>query len=448
MDGNEPKLPLLADVPKEVDESHPSTPSTDAPVARTLAERADPARRKARERRRSLAKRARQGLLFALIFAAAGAAIYALRPRPVAVDVARASRGPLVVAIEETGATRVKDRFVVSSPATGTVSRLSLEPGDAVKEGDTLAELAPATSPLLDERSRAEAEARLGASVAAEGQARSQVERATAAKQHAEQELERMKKLADAGAIPTDTLEQAEFEARMRSDELASALFAAKVASEEVRVAHVPLEGTRRDAKDRHVDVFAPISGSVLRVHQKSAGVVTAGAPLVEVGDPAALEVVVDLLTTDAVHVKPGTPAVIQGWGGDGPLAGRVRLVEPSAFTRLSALGVEEQRVNVVVAITDPHDKWAGLADGFSVEVRFVLWESQSVLGVPVGAVFRHGDGWATYRIDAGVSRLVPVELGHRGDSQVEVISGLSEGAEVAVHPGDRVKDGARVEAR
>jgi len=189
-------------------------------------------------------------------------------------------------------------------------------------------------------------------------------------------------------------------------------------------------------------------TGNVLRVHQKSAGVVQAGTLLVEVGDPSALEVVVDLLTTDAVHVTPGTLATIEGWGGDTPLSGRVRRVEPSAFTRPSALGVDEQRVNVVIALTDVRERWAALADGYRVEARLVLWRGDDVLRVPQGAVFRHGDGWAVFRIDGSRARLTPVTVGHRGDTELEILSGLGAGDRVAVHPGDRVKDGVEVEER
>ena len=203
-----------------------------------------------------------------------------------------------------------------------------------------------------------------------------------------------------------------------------------------------------RPARDRHVDVVAPVSGRVLRVFQKSAGVVPAGTPLVEVGDPAALEIVTDLLTTAAVQVKPGTPVSIYGWGSDSPLAGRVRLVEPSGFTKPSALGVDEQRVNVVVAITDPRERWATLGDGYRVETRLVLWQANDVVKAPQGAVFRHGDGWAVFRVDNGRASLVPVQIGHRGDTEVEILSGIAPDVLVAVHPGDRVKSGARVEAR
>ncbi len=211
-----------------------------------------------------------------------------------------------------------------------------------------------------------------------------------------------------------------------------------------MRVARATLaaEGASRE---RHVDVRAPASGRVLRVLQESEGVVQAGAPLLEVGNPDVLELVVDLLTTDAVRVRPGTPVAIQGWGGDRTIAARVRRVEPSAFTKLSALGVEEQRVNVIAAFDDPREDRTALGDAFRIEARLVLWRGDDVLKIPQGAAFRRGDGWAVFRVVSGRARLTPVEIGHRGDTEVEVLGGLDAGAVVVVHPGDRVRDGARV---
>jgi HlyD family secretion protein len=383
-----------------------------------------------------------------LLAAATVAVILALRPRPVPVDVAQTTRGLLVVAVEESGKTRVKDRYVVSAPAAGNLSRVMLDAGDVVEAGDTLAEIAPALAPLLDQRTRGEAEARLGAAGSALKQARAQTARALAAQGLAEQQLARVEKLVAGHAIAQQPFEQAQFDARMRAEEHASAVFAEKVAEEEVRLARVTLGRGDRPARDRHIDVLAPVSGRVLRVLQESAGVVSAGTPLVEVGDPVALEIVVDLLTTAAVQVKPGTEVVISGWGGDGPLAGRVRQIEPSGFTKPSALGVDEQRVNVVIALTDPRGRWATLGDGYRVETRLALWRASDVLKAPQGAVFRHGDGWAVFRIDGDRAQLAPVQIGHRGDTEVEILSGLEPGVSVAVHPGDRVKPGARVEPR
>jgi HlyD family secretion protein len=387
---------------------------------------------------------ARRSLLVVLALAAAAGTALALRPPPVPVDVAAAARGRLVVAIEETGVARVKDRFVVSAPVSGSVSRQLLEPGDPVSEGDVVAEIAPLPSPLLDARTRSEAQARLSAAVSALGQAEAQRGGARVAEELARDELSRARALAEEGSLPAQALDRAEFEARTRAEELASAVFAVKVAAEQVRVARAAL-GREGASRDRHLDVLAPASGRVLRVVQESAGIVQAGAPLLEVGNPEVLELVVDLLTTDAVRVQPGTPVAIQRWGGDRPLAARVREIEPSAFTKLSALGVEEQRVNVIAVLTEPRP--AALGDGFRIEARLVLWEAHDVLKVPQGAAFRHGDGWAVFRVDSGRARLTEVQLGHRGETEVEILGGLEAGAEVAVHPGDRVKDGVRLEA-
>ncbi|HEY8924973.1 MAG TPA: HlyD family efflux transporter periplasmic adaptor subunit [Polyangia bacterium] len=408
----------------------------------------DPSRARAREARRRLARLLRRALLGLALAGAAAAVVLALRPRPVPVDGAPVTRGKLVVAVEESGQTRVKDRYLVSAPAAGTLSRLMVEPGDLVREGDTLAEIAPALAPLLDPRARAEAEARVGAATSALDQARAQAARAEAARTLAETELERSRALAAGGAMTKQALEQAEFATRMRVEEAASARFAVKVAAEEVRLSRAALGSGGTAPRPRHVDVIAPVSGRVLRVFQKSAGNVQAGAPLLEVGDPAALEIVVDLLTTAAVQVTPGLPVVISGWGGEGLLNGRVRLVEPSGFTRPSALGVDEQRVNVIVALTDPRSRWAALGDGFRVEARLVLWQGNDVRQAPIGAVFRHGDGWALYRIEGTRAKQVPVTLGHRSDDAVEILSGAEVGDVVAVHPGERVQTGARVEVR
>ncbi len=407
----------------------------------------DPARRHARERRRALARTARRVAFGLLVAVATAGVVLALRPRPVPVDVARATRGPLVVAVEESGMTRVKDRYVVSAPVSGHLSRLSLEAGDTVNEGDVLAVIVPAASPLLDERARAEAAGRLSAALAALQQAKAQASRAAVAKELSDRDLARDRALEASGSIAHQALDQSDFEARMRAQDAASSDFAVKVANEEVRIARAAL-GLDKGAHDRHVDVLSPVSGRILRVDQKSAGVISAGAALVEVGDPTALEVVVDLLTTDAVRITEGTPATIDGWGGEGQLQSRVRRVEPSAFTRPSALGVDEQRVNVVLALIDARERWAALADGYRVEARLVVWRGDDVVRVPQGAVFRRGDAWAVFTVEHDVAHLVPVGIGHRGDTEVEVTSGLAPGATVAVHPGDRVKDGVRVEAR
>lgn len=414
--------------------------ATDSPATAT------PVSRKVRARR--ILRRVRQGMLLLLIAAATVATVWALRPKPIPVDVESVSRGPLVVAIEESGVTRVKDRYSVSVPVTGTLARVSLEPGDPVREGDTLAEIAPAASVLFDERTRAEAEARLGAALSALGQARAQEARALAAQELAAQELARVQTLHSTGSATKQSLDQALFLQRMRAEDRASALFATKVAGEEVRIARVALGLDGQGARRRHVDVLAPASGRVLRVHQKSSGLVHAGSALLEVADLDALEVVVDLLTTDAVQVLPGAEVSIHGWGQTRSLAGRVRRVEPSAFTRVSALGIDEQRVNVLIAVTSPRSTWAALGDGYHVQVRLTLWESQDVLRVPQGALFRHGNGFAVFRLEGNVARRVDISVGQRGEAEAEVLQGLTAGDQLIFHPSDRVQDGVRVVAR
>jgi HlyD family secretion protein len=402
--------------------------------------------RQKREHQRSRRKLLRQAAWILLLTGAALITALSLRPQPVLVDVAKVDVGELTVAIEESGRTRVKDRYIVSAVTTGRLSRVWLEPGDVVREGDTLAEIAPSLAPLIDARARVEAEARVGAALSNVGQARTRHGRAVAARELADRDLMRAEKLTASGALSPQELDRARFAARTAADEVTSALFAIKVAEEEGRMARAALGGHERDAATGgHIDVLAPASGRVLRVLQQSAGLVQAGTPLVEVGDPAALEGVVDLLTTDAVHVHPGTPAVIVGWGGERGIDARVVSVEPSGFTRLSALGVEEQRVNVIVAVTAPDEAWSALGDGYHIEARIVLWQAARVLKAPILSVFRHGPGSAVFKVEGDTVRLVPVTLGHRGALEVEVVSGLVAGDVVVVHPGDRVKDGVRV---
>jgi HlyD family secretion protein len=399
----------------------------------------------AREHKRLVARYLRRGIFTLAGLAVVAGAVLALRPQPVPVETVRALRGPLTVAIDESGSVRVKDRYLVAAPVTGTLGRIAFEVGDTVKAGTTVAELAPVPAPLLDPRSRAQAEARLGAALSSAGQAGAQVSRARAAKDQAELEFGRTRQLNQSGAVTDHALDQAAFEARIRGEELESALFGQKVGGEEVRLARAAL-GRSGDpaAAARHIDVTAPVSGKILRIQQKSATVVAAGTVLLEIGDDAGLEVVVDLLTTDAVKVQPGSRVVIHDWGG-ADLAARVHRIEPSAFTRISALGVEEQRVNVVIALDEPRLRWAALSDGFRVEARIVVAEVERALTLPMGAIFRSGNRWAVFRVEAGQVHLTPIEIGHRAEAQIEVTNGLAEGSEVVLHPGDRIRTGVRV---
>jgi HlyD family secretion protein len=417
-----------------------------APPARVLGSTPPDAEQQRKRRQRQRIRQLRQVLAALVLAASAVLGVWALRPEAVPVDVAPVERGALSVAVVESGRTRVKDRYVVSAATAGQLSRLWLEPGDEVRQGDTLAEVSPAPSPLIDPRSRAEAEARLGAARSHEGQARVRLARAATGRDRARRDFERAKQLAAGGALSAEELERADFTVRLEQAEVESAEFAVKVAGEEVRLAIAAL-GHPGGGPRHHIDVLAPVSGRVLRVLQKSEGIVGAGTALLEIGDPTALEIVVDLLTTDAVHVRPGTLAAIEGWGGETALEARVIRVEPSGFTRLSALGVEEQRVNVILAFSDPRAASSILSDGYHVEARIVLWAGVDVVKAPALAVFRQGAGSACFKVEDGVARLVPIGVGHRGELDVEVLSGLSPGDHVVLHPGDRVKDGARVDA-
>lgn len=414
--------------------------------ARSSTDESVRVRRHARAQKRLRLRRLRQLLIALVPLATAALVTFALWPKPIAVDVARVAIGPLVVEVRETGQTRVKDRYVVSAPVTGGLVRLALEVNDAVSEGQALAQIASTPAPLLDPRARNEAEARLAAALSGLGQAEAQVGLARTASELAQTELARSALLDRAGSAPKHELEQAQFAARMRRDELSSAVFARKVAAEHVRLARAAL-APRADAS-QPVEVLSPVSGDVLRVHQESAAVVAAGTPLLEIGDLGALEVVVDLLTTDAVQIEPGTSVAIEGWGGEHALAGRVRKVELAAFTRPSALGVDEQRANTWIVLTEPRERWPKLGDGYRVEVRLVLWQSERVLKAPQGAIFRRGDSWAAFRIDGSTAELVPVKIGHRGEAEVEIVSGLAAGDRLIVDPGDRIDDGVSVRPR
>ena len=380
--------------------------------------------------------------------------VMAWMPKPVPVDAVEVERGTLRVTVDEDGRTRVKDRHVISSPLVGNLARIELEPGDRVEEGDVVARIAPLAAPLLDERSRAQAEARVAAANAGQRQVAAQIARAQAALGFARDEAQRQRQLAERGTVAEQVARRAELEARTLQEELASAQFAQRVAQHDAEMARAALgrlTGAARrgaqPAEDEQLEIRAPVAGTVLKVMHESEGAVSPGTPLLEIGDTSALEIVTDILTSDAVHVEPGNRVLIDRWGGEQPLNGVVRMIEPSAFTRMSALGVEEQRVNVVVDITDPHEEWQSLGDGYRVETSIVVWSEDDVLHVPASAVFRHGDGWAVYRAnDRAV--LTPIEAGRRNGLSVQILEGLEEGQRVIVHPSDRVADGVEIAPR
>jgi HlyD family secretion protein len=378
-----------------------------------------------------------------------GLATLALWPRTVQVDAATVRSGPLRVTIDEEGETRIRHRFVISAPVAGRVQRIDLEPGDKIKRGETVvARVWPELPPLLDARSRAEAEAAVAAAEAALGRARAEEERTRVALNLARTELRRARLLVEAGATARQELEIRESDARAAEEQAQAATFAVATAQAELERARARLRPATSGRAPGLVSIEAPIDGVVLKRFRESESVVPAGEPLVEVGDPRNLEVVSDLLSTDAVRVAPDARVLIVQWGGERELEARVRRVEPSGFTKISALGVEEQRVNVIMDFVNPADAWSELGDAYRVEVRVVVWEADRVQKVPTSALFRDGDAWAVYAIENRRARRTRIEVGHRSGQEAEVMGGVSEGTVVIVHPSDTLEDGARVEPR
>lgn len=389
-------------------------------------------------------------LWMALGMAALAGLVWALRPQPEAVETAEVARGPLEVTVDEEGETRVRDRYVVAAPIAGRVLRIDLDPGDAVAAGEVVARIQPAP---LDRRTLAGAEARVEAALANQRAADAAVVRARAALAQAHRDAERMERLHVAGTVADDVFERARLEETTRQQELEAARYAARAAAHELEAARAVLLAAEGGGPadpacggtDTCVAVRAPEGGRVLRVPVESERVVQAGEPLLEIGDPTRLEVVVDVLSADAVRIEPGALVRVEQWGGGEPLTGRVRRVEPSGFTKLSTLGVEEQRVNVVADLDDAPQT---LGDGFRVEARIVTWSDDDVLRVPVSALFRHGDGWAVFVLEGGRAALREIEIGPRSATAARVDGGLEPGERVILHPGDRISEGVRAETR
>lgn len=385
--------------------------------------------------------------------ALAGALTWLFRPQPVAVDLATVARGPLQVSVSDDGETRVRDMFVVSAPLAGHMRRIELEAGDSVVAGETIvARIEPSDPSFLDRRSEAEVRAGIRASEAARAHAAAELRRAQAERDFAITELKRYEGLAASRTISQNDLESARRRARTAEAAVDEAVAGLRVSESELEQAKARLMAPGKSA-DRPADcdcvtVRSPVSGSVLQVLAESEGIVASGTPLLEIGDPGKLEVVTDLLSTEAVKVRTGQRALIERWGGDNALEGVVRRVEPYGFTKISALGVEEQRVKVVIDITESAEHWRTLGHGYRVEPRILLWESPDVLQLPLSALFRNGKEWAVFANRDGRARLQTVAIGHMNGIDAEVLEGVAAGDAVVVHPSDRVSDGARIEQR
>jgi len=387
-------------------------------------------------------KKRRRSYAWLVAPALAALLVYALWPAAVPVETARAERGALRVTVDEEGETRAQDRFVVAAPVPGRLLRIALEEGDAVTRDQVVATIEP--SPL-SQREREEVLARVTAAEAARRQAEARLAHARADYEMAQTERQRGEQLARNGVISKQALDQVRTAERSASEELKAAQYAVQVAAAEIKVARAGLVGLEKQGEaQKPVAVRSPVAGRVLHVTEESERVVGAGMPLLVLGDPKKIEVVVDVLSTDAVKIKPGAEMLLEGWGGEHPLRAKVRLVEPAGFTKISALGVEEKRVHV---IGDFVDAPGPLGDAYRVEARIVVWAGEGVLKVPASAVFRKGEAWSTFTVEGGRARLRGIEIGHRSETEVEVLRGIEDGAEVIAHPPNQVRDRVRVRA-
>jgi HlyD family secretion protein len=368
-----------------------------------------------------------------------------LRPTPVTVDVVTASRGEMRVTVDGEGKTRVRDRYVVAAPVAGRLRRIHLRRGDNVIQRQLIAEIEPLPLAPLDPRQRAEAVGRVRAAEDAKAEVERMVDRYKATYEQARRDLNRCQTLANDGVISQQEVEDAQTAVATSLREYEATRSRAERAAHDVEVAKAALVAADRSPRAAVVKVYAPAVGLVLQLLEENERVVSAGTPLLELSNPSRLEIVIELLSTDAVKVVPGANVFIENWGGPKTLEGRVRLIEPSAFTKVSALGIEEQRVNVIVDLVDADTT---LGDGYRVEGRVVVWETTNALRVPVSALFRRGETWSLFRVENGVAQVRDVEIGHITSSEAEVNAGLEEGAAVITHPSKDIVDGTRIAVR
>jgi HlyD family secretion protein len=369
----------------------------------------------------------------------------ALREPVQMVSVATVARGALEQSFLEEGKTRLKQRYVVTAPLAGQVRRITLQPGDTVHTGQVLAQIEPVSASLLDARARSQAQAEVAGSEAALQAARQRISAAESASAVAQKELQRLGTLAASGMVTASVLDQT----RAQADSAAAALSSARA---DVQMAQQRLTGARallgdegRGGHGKLVSVTAPADGVVVKRTVESATAVPIGQVLLEIGNPQALEIEVEVLSSDAVRLKPGTRARVLRWGGEGLLEASVTRVEPGGYTKISALGVEEQRTRIILDFATPPEKWSALGDAYRVEVEFILRQEQDVLQVASNALFRHADGWAVYRVEDETARRTPVQLGLRSALASQVLGGLQAGQKVIIQPDDRIREGTRV---
>lgn len=360
-------------------------------------------------------------------------------PRPTPVEITRVTQGKLRATVNEEGKTRIKQRYVISAPVTGHLRRIPFKAGAEVVAGKTvLAVIDPVAPAMLDARNRALAEARRDTAAANLDKAREQ-------QKFAASELKRVEKLFDDKSVSQQELENAQWRETSAAKELTAAESSLRQAEAELLEFPVSAAATTNVVR-APVEVTSPTSGRILHVFEESTRVVVAGTPLLDVGDPADLEAVIEVLSRDGAMIVPGATVELEQWGGGEALQAKVRLVEPAAFLKISALGVEEQRVNVVVDFVTPYEQRRNLGDNFRVEARIVVWESDHTLKLPAGALFRRGQDWAAYVLANGKAELRTVQVGRTSGIEMQILDGLKDGEEVILYPGDRVKAGLRVE--
>lgn len=368
---------------------------------------------------------------------------WAFLPRALVVETAAVETRPLTVEVTEDGEARIREVFTLSAPLAGKLQRIALHAGDSVTEGQTVARIGPAAPALLDARSRAVAEAAVAAAGAAVDLATAQVTQAEAALDYARTEADRSRALFDRAALSKRLLDNANLALLTAGATLQSARANLAVRQQELQSARAVL-GTATPATEDCCNIPTPVAGRILRVLTENEQVVQPGTPILEIGDPANLEVVVNLLSRDAVRVIEGAPATIRAWGG-ADIPARVDRIEPAAVTKVSALGIEEQRVEVILSLTGDPAAWRGLGHGFRVVAGITVWQGEGVLSVPVAALFRDGSDWAVYTLRDGRARMQRVALGERNDTFAQVQDGLAAGDSVILHPGDAIAEGVRV---
>jgi len=387
-----------------------------------------------------------------LILLAAGGVVcaalvaWALRPQPISVETGAVTQGPFEQTVVDDGKTRVRDRYVIAAPLAGRVERVRLEPGDPVQHGQVVALLTPTAPAFLDARTARELQERIGAAEAQLARARAETLKVLAQRDQARADLERQAKLAAGGFVSATAREQTALALRTAERSLDAGHFAEEAARHDAAQARAALARYRSGDPGAKWEVTSPVAGSVLKVIQKSESPVALGAPLLEIADARSLEAVVDVLSQDSVAIRPGMAARLELGQGVPPLAARVRLVEPAAFTKVSALGVEEQRVNVILDFAEPLDRIQTIGDAFRVEAHIVTHREEKAIKVPVGALFREGEGWAVFVADGARAVKRAVKVPRRNGAEAMVEDGLKPGDRVVVYPSDALRDGSRLE--